>query len=229
MNFDKLASKYNQRKWINNSIFKKEIKKIFKPKGKILEVGVGTGQFAKCLVDDFSDYHGCDTSTEMLNIALDILPWENLSGDRAESLMYGSNYFDAVVCRNLLKHVDNPQEAVNEMIRVSKDKVLIVESVAANWRHREMLDEIIMLTEPEQKDFLFSREIIDLLFGLKKRKIAEFICTEKSNHAYFDTLGVSRRDRQKVWVLFKEAGFTPLKDEEGYWIDMHWVAVVGSK
>ena len=43
----------------------------------------------------------------------------------ARKLPFPDNHFDMVICSQVLEHVENPEEAVREMMRVAKDVILV--------------------------------------------------------------------------------------------------------
>lgn len=50
----------------------------------------------------------------------------NISDDKCENLNFDENYFDLVICINVLDHVQNAKKCLEEMIRVSKRGGFIV-------------------------------------------------------------------------------------------------------
>jgi ubiquinone/menaquinone biosynthesis C-methylase UbiE len=44
----------------------------------------------------------------------------NISNDKCENLKFDNNYFDLVICINVLDHVQDAEECLNEMIRVTQ-------------------------------------------------------------------------------------------------------------
>src|SRR3990167_2046661 len=80
---------------------------------KVLDVGCGTG-FVSQLFPNF-DITGIDISDGMLE--RNQYKWVKAS---AESIPFPDNYYDFVVCRSLLHHLDEPSEGLEEMFRVLK-------------------------------------------------------------------------------------------------------------
>ena len=87
-----------------------------------LDVGAGTG---------FNSYHLPD-SIQKINVdfSLNLLK-RNLARDKIQSsgydLPFNSNSFDLVYCWNFLHHLENPDKAVHEMARVTKNYLVIIE------------------------------------------------------------------------------------------------------
>lgn len=108
-----------------------QIKK-FSPyiKGKVLDVGAGS----------YSRY------TDFFNfkeyVKMDILPGKNIDVvGRAESIPFGDETFDAIVCTGVLGDIKKPEQAILEFHRVLKrgGAVLLTESFM-NELHDEPLD-----------------------------------------------------------------------------------------
>jgi 2-polyprenyl-3-methyl-5-hydroxy-6-metoxy-1,4-benzoquinol methylase len=84
---------------------------------RALDVGTGTGHWAKWLADMGLDVTGYDSAEAMLQIARadTRIAWRQ--GDAAQ-LPFGEGSFPLVLCVTALEFVAQPQEAVREMSRV---------------------------------------------------------------------------------------------------------------
>jgi SAM-dependent methyltransferase len=90
---------------------------------RVLDVGCGTGVFTLPLRAVASRVIGLDYSAHMLRKnAVRTL----VQGD-ASALPFGADAFDAVFSANLLHHSDEPAQLLGEMIRVSRNYVILVE------------------------------------------------------------------------------------------------------
>lgn len=111
----------------SNDFRLKAIKRFFKDfKGKlILDVGCGKGRFMKKLIREGSLTVGIDISRKMLIEGLmdERLPLIECS---ATYLPFRDNVFDYVLGVEVLQHIPNTKDAVNEMIRVLKPKGKII-------------------------------------------------------------------------------------------------------
>ena len=89
----------------------------------VLVVGCGFGYDALYLSKCGANVKAFDLSPESLSIARELSVKEKLNIEfqemSAEKLKYNDNYFDVVVARDILHHVDIP-ESMSEIIRVSK-------------------------------------------------------------------------------------------------------------
>ena len=95
----------------------------------MLEVGAGNGYFSAQL-NHFFDLIALDFSDNML--AMNPLPGDQKIQGDAEALPYEDDAFDVVFCGNLLHHLVEPIKAVNEMKRVAKSHVVLVEPNSLN-------------------------------------------------------------------------------------------------
>lgn len=89
---------------------------------KVLEVGAGNGYFSNLLIN-ICDLTVIDTSEYQLKLN----SAEKKYLGSVYELPFKKNSFDIVFCSNLLHHLNKPQDAIDEMKRVAKDKVIILE------------------------------------------------------------------------------------------------------
>lgn len=95
------------------------------PDARILDCGIGNGSLSIALhgiLDGQVDYHGVDTSADMILQASSILQHAGLRPhlEQADvlSLPYDDQSFDVVMAAHVLEHLPDPQRALKEMIRV---------------------------------------------------------------------------------------------------------------
>ena len=85
---------------------------------KILEVGCGTGRFLKFLENSgYTNLYGVDQAEEMLKVAGKKCHATLQRGD-AYVLPFKNNSFDVVFAFRVLSHLEKPENAINEMLRV---------------------------------------------------------------------------------------------------------------
>ena len=103
-----------------------------KKSSKILDAGCGTGLVAEVLGDmNFKNIVGLDYSLDMLKIAKDKKIYTRLiqeSLNKKTSLR--SNQFDVVLCTGVLTSGHVGAKAINELIRVTKNKGYLILSIA---------------------------------------------------------------------------------------------------
>ena len=103
-----------------------------KKNSKILDAGCGTGLVAEALSDmNFKNIIGLDYSMDMLNVAKDKKIYTRLvreSLNKKTSLR--SNQFDIVLCTGVLTSGHVGAKAINELIRVTKNKGYLILSIA---------------------------------------------------------------------------------------------------
>ncbi len=98
----------------------------FSPAASCLEVGCGTGAFAKAATRKFRTVVGCDIAFRWLVVARKRLA---VSGAPAclvcccaDYLPFPRDAFDSVVAISLLEHVQNPQPVLDDCARVLRDR-----------------------------------------------------------------------------------------------------------
>jgi len=98
-----------------------------KPKGKILDIGCGSGDFLLRMKEKGWDAYGVDTSKEACYLAREKLK-EKVYNCELEQCCFPNNHFDIVTLWHVLEHVPNPNHMLKEINRILKsDGILILE------------------------------------------------------------------------------------------------------
>jgi len=94
---------------------------------KVLDAGCGEGFTVKRLGSQLkqSEIFGVDTSEEALNFAKDIAPKMNLKKGNIMQIPFQDSYFDLVLAIEVLEHLENPEKALSELKRVTKNYCII--------------------------------------------------------------------------------------------------------
>lgn len=132
---------------------------------KVLVVGCGFGDDALRLAKKGGDVYAFDLSPESLEIAKQIASREKLSIDfrniPAESLDYESDFFDFIIVRDILHHVEL-QKTMNEILRVAKNGALFIlnevytHSLLDRIRHSYIVEKKIY---PKMPNFVYKGNI----------------------------------------------------------------------
>ncbi len=117
------------------------------PQTRLLDVGCGNGFFTYYF-DKICDVHGIDFSEKMLEIN----PVKKTSLMSADDLKFDDNSFDVAFCHALLHHVENIANVIQEMQRVSKKYVIILEPN----RNNPLMFLFSSLVKQERKALKFS-------------------------------------------------------------------------
>lgn len=144
---------------------------------KTLVAGCGFGDDALRLAKLGADVYAYDLSPESLTIAKALARREGLSikFERmpAEDLRYENDFFDAVIMRDVLHHVDIPL-ALNEIVRVSKNDALIIvnevysHSLTNHVRYSRLVEKYLY---PALKQFVYGGQ--DVYITEDERKLTE--------------------------------------------------------
>jgi len=94
---------------------------------KVLDLGCGTGFLLKSLIKRYKSVYGIDVSPDMPNkINIKDKNLKKLAVGDAENIKFPDNFFDVIVYRGVLHHLENPELALNEAHRVLKKGGIIV-------------------------------------------------------------------------------------------------------
>lgn len=93
----------------------------------LLDVGCGEGftlaKFAEKKIGN--TFEGIDYSKDALSIGKKTFPNLTLQHASIYDLPYQSSSFDLVICTEVLEHLKNPHQALKEVLRVSKQYILL--------------------------------------------------------------------------------------------------------
>lgn len=94
---------------------------------RVLDTGCGEGFSLNKLSEEkiAASLQGIDNSKEAISLGKKLFPNLKLQLGSIYELPYEDDYFDLVLCTEVLEHVDNPQKALHELMRVSGKYLLI--------------------------------------------------------------------------------------------------------
>ena len=110
------------QKYWHNSRFNGVLKVIQPVGGPVLDVCCHGGTFTKVILSKIGskDIYGVDVSHSAIQYAQKKIPFGKFKVADAAKLPYTNNFFNAVICLEVLEHVDNPSQALSEIYRVLK-------------------------------------------------------------------------------------------------------------
>lgn len=103
--------------------------------GNILEIGPGTGIFAKKWISAYPDskYYAVETDTSCYPSLEEI----GVKVTRATEVKELNTQFDLVIMSHVLEHVSNPTEFISESTKfLKKDGTLFIEVPCNDWQHK---------------------------------------------------------------------------------------------
>lgn len=145
-------------------------------RGKVLDLGCGTGLYTERLRTMGFDTISLDYSAKMLEIAKSKMDGEFIRGD-ALSLPFRDSSFDGVVAITSFEFFPEPEKAIEEMKRVVKNGRFIIVGVLSrpnfwSWsrRKKELYRSAHFYTYFEMKDLFRPDEIKACLYAPPKAK-----------------------------------------------------------
>ncbi|HHT18062.1 MAG: methyltransferase domain-containing protein [Euryarchaeota archaeon] len=144
---------------MNNNLNKSSLKRIVpiksllpsnKSLGKVLDVGCGDGTILYMLQKDYEiEPYGIDISINAMNKAKERGIKTKISNLNQE-IPFPENYFNTILCTDVLEHLFSPENALQEIYRVSKEDALIIFSIP-NFGHLKNRIQFLLgknITEP---------------------------------------------------------------------------------
>ena len=125
----------------------KAIKRFFNNfKGKlVLDMGCGKGRFMRKLVREGALTVGIDISRKMLIECLRIEKLSIIEGS-ATYLPFRDNIFDYILGVEVLQHIPNTEDAINEMVRVLRPngKIILIDRNKNSFNHVILLPNVLI-------------------------------------------------------------------------------------
>ena len=128
--------------------------------GKLLDVGCGNGNFLKTMQDKGWEVRGTDFDTQAINFAKEKYGVTVDLGD-LRNINYPENSFDAITLNNVIEHLPNPVDVLEECKRILKPNghlVVVTPNIQA-WGHQKFKSDWRGLEVPRHL-FLFSNQTL---------------------------------------------------------------------
>ena len=103
------------------TIFRERVEEILRPlvpKGRLLDIGCGSGHFLKVAFDAGYEVHGLEMNPQMVEYATRELSLPNVRCATLKEAEYAEGYFDVVTLWDVLEHVEYPGSLLASVRRV---------------------------------------------------------------------------------------------------------------
>lgn len=191
--------------------YQEVLEKHLTPRGKILEIGCGTGKMTSYFFQKGAEVHALDTSSSMLSFAKRKLPQVNFYLGRLEEKDLGR--FDQIyACVDVVNYYLNQEDLRSFFVSVKEH---LKGDFFFDLRHPRAMEEDLA-----DKVFFYEEELGDLVWINEKEEdilFQEIILYWKENEFYAKS---SEIHQQKIWSpitvesLLQEAGLTIRKKIE---------------
>jgi SAM-dependent methyltransferase len=236
--FTARAGKYDRSSsWCTSEALDKMILRLAVPDPTVtvLDVACGTGLVSRLFKGITAKVTGVDITEQMTDQARKYL--DNIVIAPAESLPFGDNEFDIVVCRQGVQFMTLP-DAVREMVRVMRPggRVVLVNLCAYGPEDRDEYFEILRLRNPVRRHFFLPGDLERLLrdAGCDQVVLERYISVENID-VWSDNGAIEESRREAIREAYSRASsaFNALhvvKELDGTFVDhMLFVAAVGIK
>lgn len=234
--WNKRAERYNNISWVTDEALFLLLEQALELTGKekVLDAGIGTGVFAKYIIDKAGKVFGLDSSIEMLNLIKDERI-ESRLGDLLD-MPYVNDFFDRIIFKNVLHHcIGVSSEIIRQALSVLKPggKIIICEGIPPS--NESISDYSQMLTLHENRVIFTVEDILLRLVDFKDLSAVRLVLKSKSIRNWIDNSIPDLEIRKVVFdqVLnttsaYKEAA-NQVNRNGDIFVDMHFLIAKGTK
>ena len=203
---------------------KKNLASSIPKNGSVLDVGCGNGIISLNLGKEGYTIHGIDMSEKSIENAKEKNPFSNVSFSAmdAETMRASGLRYDAIVCSEVLEHLNNPGSLLKQLFEILKDDGILLVTVPNGTGPRESL-----VTKPflklRRKNNWAWRSVLKL-----KKTLGYSGTTIQSDADNLDHIQFFTRDQLNK--LSQENGFNIQKIESSNFIDdIFPISLIASK
>jgi ubiquinone/menaquinone biosynthesis C-methylase UbiE len=134
-------------------------------KGTVVDIGCGSGDFLKIIMDNNIQctVYGTDFSTGSIQRCKDFIQNGTFLVDDIYAMKLENNYFDVVICMEVLEHLEMPEIAFRELRRICKHDGLIIITIP-NGKYDDYIGHQNFWSEEEFRVFMGHVSLIDFQY-----------------------------------------------------------------
>jgi ubiquinone/menaquinone biosynthesis C-methylase UbiE len=146
---------------------RKNLKESLPPNGNVLDVGCGNGIISLQLGQDGFNIKGIDVSDKAIEKARASNPFSNVQFEVADAdkLKASGESFDAIICSEVLEHLNYPGRLLKELLPILKDSGILIVTVPNGNGPREALVTKPFLRLRKKNNWLW-RSVLKIKSGL---------------------------------------------------------------
>jgi len=148
-----------------------------KKKSKILDAGCGEGHLIQRLykADSKHEYYGFDVKDIALKRARKRNPYAKFYLKDLSNTGIEDNFFDVIMCSEVIEHIYNYEEVLKELVRISKKTLILTFPNETLWTMSRFLIGRRPIKVPDHVNSFTPRKIIDTVpMKLHKKRTLPF-------------------------------------------------------
>jgi ubiquinone/menaquinone biosynthesis C-methylase UbiE len=210
---------------------------------KVLDVAAGTGILSRAISPSVSNVTSIDLSEDMTNEGIQITKESGITNieyvqGNVENLPFPDNHFDLVISRFAFHHFTAPNRAIEEMGRVSKKTVAVIDMISSEdnylcdqYNHFERLRDLSHTKALKESEFVklfndlnISTNVVDTLEV--PVNVNKWLQLTKTNQDIAQQ--IITKMNEEINTMEKLTGLYPFVHQDELMFKQKWIKIHGS-